>query len=414
MSIVRNFALLCRPKHRFTHFTHSSPFTFILHRAKSTMEASWSNPVSGLWKPTQLRALYYGPDCVKHNILDTLPTKASRAFIISTSSLTKGSLLSDLEKLLGDRHAGTFSNIGQHAPVADLDKATEKVLADPDIDTVISVGGGSPIDSAKAISYRCHENNKKYLHHITIPTTLSAAECTFIAGYTDPDGNKISVLGPELVPQVVFYDATYALATPPRLWLSTGLRAMDHALETLYHPTASEVPAKKSALGAIGDLFQYLRKYNEDNKSVDTITKLQLASYASLGFIGLNVKGGLGLSHALGYALGSPYSIPHGITSCLTLGHVVKLKAQESQANAAEIARAAPYIGITKTGDDKKDADAVGQAVLDLVEQLGLKTSLKKDHNVGEDQVPVITKAATRQESGPMFDSVSALVKTLY
>lgn len=411
MLIVSKLAPLCRPRLIVLCY---NPFSSPPSRTRSTMDASWSNPVSGLWKPTQLKSLYYGPDCVKHSILTALPTTSSKAFIISTSSLTKGSLLTDLEKLLGERHAGTFSNIGQHAPVADLDKATEKVLADPNIDTVISVGGGSPIDSAKAISYRCHERNKNYLHHISIPTTLSAAECTFFAGYTDPNGNKIGVGGPELAPQVVFYDATYALATPPRLWMSTGMRALDHAVETLYHATASEVPAKKSALGAISDLFQYLPQYKNDPKSTDVITKLQLASYASLGFIGLNVKGGLGLSHSLGYALGSPYDIPHGITSCMTLGHVVKLKAQESDAVAAQITRAAPFIGISKTGNDREDAEAVGQAILELVEELGLRTSLNKDHNVDEDQLDVIVKAATKQEGGPLYDSVKDLVKKLY
>ena len=72
-----------------------------------------------------------------------------------------------------------------------LDEATELVLKDESIDTIISVGGGSPIDSAKAISYRLNEKKKgKFLHHITIPTTLSAAECTLGAGYTNEEGMK--------------------------------------------------------------------------------------------------------------------------------------------------------------------------------------------------------------------------------
>jgi alcohol dehydrogenase class IV len=83
-----------------------------------------------------------------------------------------------------EHHAATFSRIGQHAPVAQLDEATEQVLQNPDIDTVISIGGGSPIDSAKVLSFRVHAKTGSFLHHIAIPTTISAAECTSGAGYT--------------------------------------------------------------------------------------------------------------------------------------------------------------------------------------------------------------------------------------
>ena len=184
-------------------------------------------------------------------------------------------------------------------------------------------------------------------------------------------------------------------------------------MEIMYHGTTTEVPCRQMALSAASDLFTYLPKYKADPKNEDVITHLMLASFASLGFVGYNVKGGLGLSHTLGYALGSPYSIPHGITSCLTLGHVVKLKAQDPAA-ATQIARMAPFIGIgSRSGNDKQDAEKVGQAILDLVEQLGLKTTLN-EYNVGQDQAPVITKTATRQESGPIYDAVMNLVKGLW
>lgn len=167
------------------------------------------------------------------------------------------------------------------------------------------------------------------------------------------------------------------------------------------------------ALYAASELFASLPKYKEDPSDEQTITRLQLAAFASLGFLALNVKGGLGLSHGLGYALGSPYGIPHGITSCLTLGHVVKLKAQGSSEDAGQLARMAPRIGLKTTGENKKDAVAVGDAILDLVERLGLKTTLT-EKGVSKDDVGKITKMATRQESGPVFDAVSKLVEGLY
>jgi len=142
------------------------------------MTESTNQPLFGLWQPRPLQALYYGTECVKKHLLSCLPSEQSKAFILTGSSLAnKTSLIKEVESLLGDRHASTFSDIKQHAPVAELDKATELVLKDDKIDTIISVGGGSPIDSAKAISYRLHEKNGRWLHHISIPTTLSVAEC---------------------------------------------------------------------------------------------------------------------------------------------------------------------------------------------------------------------------------------------
>ncbi|KAI9875027.1 MAG: hypothetical protein M1823_007560, partial [Watsoniomyces obsoletus] len=117
-----------------------------------------THPLAGLYKPNPLKGLYYGPNTVQNNLLSCLPTSSSKAFIITGSSLaTKTPLIKQIESLLGSQHAGTFSNIKEHAPIAQLDQATSQVHADSSIDTIIAVGGGSPIDSAKAISFRLHE-----------------------------------------------------------------------------------------------------------------------------------------------------------------------------------------------------------------------------------------------------------------
>ncbi|KAK4552320.1 hypothetical protein LTR86_010491 [Recurvomyces mirabilis] len=380
---------------------------------------SSQHPLSGLWKPTHLQRLHYGPGSVDKHLLECLPNENSKAFIITGSSLAnKTGLIKQVEKLLGKHHAGTFDKIGQHAPVKQLDEATELVLKDESIDTIISVGGGSPIDSSKAISYRLNERKKEaggsqFLYHISTPTTLSAAECTLGAGYTNENGMKTGVAAPQLAPSVILYDSKFGLETPPWLFMSTGMRAMDHAMELMYHPTSTEMPCRWMAMFAAGELFKNLPKYKQNPKDEEVITRLQLAAFASLGFLALNVKGGLGLSHTLGYALGSPYQIPHGTTSCLTLGHVVKLKAQSSDDDAAQLARIAPFIGVKSSGDNQKDGVAVGDAILDLVKRLDLKTTLT-EKGVGKDQVHTIVNLTTRQESGPVYDKVKELVEGLY
>lgn len=203
-------------------------------RWKTNRVESTQHPLSGLWKPTHLKRLYYGSDSVKKHLLECLPSEKSKAFIITGNSLaTKTPLIKQVEELLGSRHAATYSKIGQHAPIKQLDEATELVMKDSSVDTIISVGGGSPIDSAKAISYRTNEKSGKFLYHIQIPTTLSAAECTMGAGYTDESGLKTGVSHPELAAHAIIYDSKFALETPPWLMMSTAMRSMDHAMELM-------------------------------------------------------------------------------------------------------------------------------------------------------------------------------------
>jgi alcohol dehydrogenase class IV len=223
---------------------------------------------SGLWQPTQLSKMFYGPGAVQKHLKSCLPSEKSKAFIITGSSLAKTSLIKDVEGLLSGSHAGTFSKIGQHAPVAQLDEAARAVQADSDIDTIISIGGGSPIDSAKAISYRVHEKTGNFLYHISIPTTLSAAECSFLAGYTQKDGTKTGLRDPKIAVQVIIYDARFGLETPEKLWLSTGIRALDHAVELMVRNLGSVASKSTWSQKSRGALPTLSRRSNADSKNL--------------------------------------------------------------------------------------------------------------------------------------------------
>lgn len=386
------------------------------------MESSF-HPFAGMYKPHQLKGLYYGPDVVKKHLVSVLPSPNSKAFIITVNSLaSRTPLIKELESVLisSGNHAGTFSDIKQHAPFEQLDEATKQVGSN--VDTIISVGGGSPIDSAKAVIFRVQERTRKWLLHITIPTTLSAAECTATAGYTQADGVKTSIADPNLFPAFVFYDPKFGLYTPPELFLSTGFRALDHAVEIQYFPCTAWIPTRLIALSAIKELFRLLPLYKGDPCDETVITGLFLAAYASLGFLGQNLKAGTDfLSHSLGYALGSPYGIPHGITSCVTLGHVVKLKAKQNKGHADMIAAILPHIGETRSGDDIRDSNLVGDRILRLVQDMGLKTTLA-DRSVDRDQVDIITRRAMgmgsasspSQQENELYQAVRGLVQGLW
>ena len=382
-----------------------------------SLESS-SCPLIGLWQPQlQLSHLYYGPSSVEKHLLSTLPSPSSKVFIITgTSIATKTPLVRHLEALLKSHHADTFSGIRQHGPVADVDLATERVTADPSIDTILSLGGGSPIDAAKTISYRVKEKTGAFLTHLTIPTTLSAAECTAGGGYTRADGVKTGFMAPEMAVKAIFYDPWYAGFTPQDLWLATGMRALDHAVECFYHPFATEMPWKALASWAVATLFECLpRARAAQAPDEDVTTRLLLAAFASSGLKGRNFAGGMGLSHSLGHALGSPYGIPHGITSCLTLGHVVKLKARSSDRDAKQIARLLPATGAQASGNELEDALEVGDRILGLVESLGLRQGSLSERGVGKGEIPIIVQRATGgMKEGPLFDAVTQLVESLF
>ena len=191
------------------------------------------SPLTGIWLPNQLSSLYYGPGSVHKHLFSALPTPQSKAYIVTTTSLaTKTPLVNQVETLLGaSHHAGTFTKISQHAPIAQIEEAASLVgggsdPGNPQVDTVISLGGGSPIDSAKAIAHILHDKSPNkdkdkagFLHHIAIPTTLSVAEVTGIAGYTSPEGVKSMFRSPSLVPKTVIYDADFIAGhTPPALF----------------------------------------------------------------------------------------------------------------------------------------------------------------------------------------------------
>ncbi|KAF3050286.1 hypothetical protein E8E11_009011 [Didymella keratinophila] len=297
----------------------------------------------------------------------------TKAFVVTGRSLyEKTPVIKNVEKHLGEMHGGTFHKIGQHAPIQLIREATE-MMSKSGCDILVSVGGGSPIDSAKAIAHNIHKETGRWIPSIAVPTTLSVAETTQNAGFTTDKGHKIAVSDPEQVPKAVIYDGENAIHTPMNLWLSTGMRALDHAVELMYHPLASEMPTKRLCLEAIKDLFTYLPQSKANPNDVEVRSKLFLACYASL--FPFLFSGGVGLSHSIGHAIGASYAIPHGITSCLSLAPVVRLKASNPH-EAKQIARIIPYVSKKSTGDDSKDAQVVADAIANLVEELGLKTTL--------------------------------------
>lgn len=222
----------------------------------------------------------------------------------------------------GGGEVGAAVTITQHAPMSEVDAALG-IAGDEGVDGVISFGGGSAIDAAKMLAVRLADREghaERALPHIAIPTTLSAAELAAGAGYTNDSGDKAGMRDPRLLADCVIYDPELTLATPIELWLSTGVRALDHAVEGFLadgeHPFSDVM-----ALDAIRRLFYSLPLARAAPDDVAVRSENQLAAWFSYT---LPAQSAAGLSHVMGKQIGARHGIPHGVTSCLLLPHVMR------------------------------------------------------------------------------------------
>ena len=239
----------------------------------------------------------------------------TRVALVTTRSVAGSAALRErLDRALAATPPVVTAVVGQHAPVAEVDRTTAEVAA-AGADLVVSVGGGSPIDAAKVAAH-----TDRSVPHIAVPTTLSVAELASGAGVTDAAGNKVGRRDPRMLPDAVIYDGELALSTPLDLWLSTGIRALDHAVEGYLAP--GEHPfSDVLALEAIRRLFRGLPLARAAPGDASVRTENQLAAWFSFTLPGPSAGG---LCHAMGKQIGARHGIPHGVTSCLLLPHVLR------------------------------------------------------------------------------------------
>jgi maleylacetate reductase len=238
-----------------------------------------------------------------------------RAFIVTGRSLyEKTDLIRRVEEILGEKHAGTFVGMSEHTPGSAVERAAKEARGS---DLLLSVGGGSVIDGTKAVARKLG-----YPMHVAVPTTLSGAEWAHRVGVTDEaSGRKGGFADPRAVPPVVILDPEATLFTPEKLWLSTGIRALDHAVEGFLfggdHPITDV-----TGLEGARRLVTYLPRSKEEPENLELRLELQLAAWLSY-FGPFNTP--MGLSHGLGRRIGASYGVPHGYTSCVTLAPSLKV-----------------------------------------------------------------------------------------
>ncbi len=309
---------------------------------------------------------------------------AKRLVIVTTRSLaTPEGLATKLARELGERCVGVFAGVKAHSPREGVVEGALRARA-LGCDLLIAVGGGSVIDATKVMQlclwgnlgraeeldpYRAGRdrvavaNLKPTVRMVAVPTTLSAAEFTPFAGVTDSERHvKEGYAHPLLAPRTVVLDPVLTLQTPPELWFSTGLKAVDHAVEQLCNPERAPF-ADALATEGLHRLRQGLRLTK--NNPYDLGARLECQFGMWLAISGASSGRGMGASHAIGHTLGGSYGVPHGITSCVTLPAVLRWN------ESVDDDRQRLVRELLSSGDG-----SASDAVKDLCRTLGLPTDL--------------------------------------
>ena len=325
---------------------------------------------------------------------------ASRAFLMVSGTLNRQT--DEIEKIrdaLAARFAGLFDAMPQHTPREAVIAATDAART-ARADLIVTVGGGSITDGAKAVQL-CLANdirtvadidriravkgavptiNAPSVRQISVPTTIAGGEFSSIAGVTNQQTHLKEMLAHRLaMPRAVILDPAITLHTPEWLFLSTGIRAVDHCVEGLCSREAHPY-ADAQALKGLALLAQGLPRVKADPHDLDARMDSQIGTWLSVGPLASGVP--MGASHGIGYVLGAAYGVPHGYTSCVMLPSVMRWN---RSANGERQALVANAMGCP--GEDAAD-------VLDrFIRGLGMPRSLG-EVRVGKEHFDAIAKQA--------------------
>lgn len=328
---------------------------------------------------------------------------AERVLVVTSASVAKTSTVAAIAAALESRHAGTFDGCREHTPRETVIAAIEASRA-AKADLLVTVGGGSAIDTAKAtllglaagirdadalgrLRISFDDEGRKVvpdvgafgLRQIVVPTTLSGAEFSNLAGVTDLDRKvKDGYTAPEMAPRAVILDPAASHDTPDWLWLSTAIRSVDHAVETICS-SAPQALADAGALHALRLFATALPACRETPDDLDARLDCQLAVW--LATMGLN-RVPYGGSHGIGHQLGAFAGVPHGHCSCVLLPAVMRYNRAETAERQAQIAEA-----MGAPGDDAADV------VERFIGSLGQPTRLQ-DVGVTKDQFDAIASTS--------------------
>jgi maleylacetate reductase len=312
---------------------------------------------------------------------------SQRVLPIVTGSLRRHPMVEEAMTTLGSRMLPIFSDLKPHTPFDVVVALTARIGRErPDLIAVI--GGGSAMDAAKIsslatagaaadakalLALRAVPGTQgemtpspvsRAIPIVAVPTTLSAAEFGMIGGATDTTtGIKHIFKSDTLAPDIVVFDPRLTVATPSDLWLSTGVRSLDHGIETVLSLDASPY-TDALALRGLTLLSDGLRRSAARPEDVAARHSCQLGVWLAACGIG-RIR--YGASHGLGHQLGAAAGVPHGLTSCVLLPAVLAFNEPVSPERQNWIAEACGGLG-----------RPASEVVRELIASLGLPTRLSQ------------------------------------
>jgi maleylacetate reductase len=315
--------------------------------------------------------------------MNRLGTK--RAFLMVSGTLNRQTdVIENIRRAMGPRCVGTFDAMPPHTPRAAVIAASEQARA-ADADLIVTVGGGSITDGAKAVQL-CLANdirkpedidrirsgrgpspqlNPPTVRQISAPTTIAGGEFSATAGVTHEKTKvKEALRHPLLMPRATILDPWLGAHTPEWLWLSTGIRAVDHCVEGICSREAHPY-GDAQALKGLAMLAQALPRVKADARDLDARMDCQIGTWLSTGPLASGVP--MGASHGIGYVLGAEFGVPHGHTSCVMLPSVMRWNKSANAERQALVAAA--------MGHPNEDA---GDVLDDFIRGLGMPRSLRE------------------------------------
>lgn len=328
----------------------------------------------------------------------------SRALLMVSRTLrAQTPVVSDIERALGGVCAGLYEGMPAHTPRSAVIECAAQARS-LRADVLVTIGGGSLTDAAKAVqmalAYGITEEGdmdrlarakapypELAVRYVAVPTTLSAGEFTSFAGVTDTRRRrKEGYFHPHCAPQAVVLDPAATTYTPEWLWLSTGMRAVDHCVESLCSLPAGaggQATPYGDALAVAGLslLARGLQRCKADPGDLAARLECQLGSFFAVEAAGVNK---CGASHAIGHILGGTFDVPHGYTSCVALHGVLRWNAPVNGARQELVSSIFGRPGVP-----------AADVVRDFVVSLGMPTTLA-EVKVGEADIELAAKNTMR------------------
>jgi alcohol dehydrogenase class IV len=321
---------------------------------------------------------------------------ASRVFIVASKTLSrKTDVVDRVRTALGTKAIGLFDETIAHVPRESVLALADAVrAASPDL--IVTIGGGTPIDTVKVMLVALAEGidsverfddfhirvagdgkvhapsvGRPPMRQIIVPTTLSGAEFSNLGAAID-QRNQVKHLytGREIGGDAVILDPSITVHTPEWLWLSTGMRAVDHAVETI----CSKAPQPFTDATAERGLSMLAKALRQNRNAPDDLdARLESQMGVWLATTGLN-RIPWGASHGIGHQLGAVAGVPHGHCSCVMLPSVLRYNAAVNAAQQKTVAAAMARA-------DMNAADAVAELVKDLGQPSSLRdVHVERDH----------------------------------